>query len=380
MKRVVSPTIPYLACAALLTLGTWILYKAVTHFLHPGTTEMQRYVQLMVGGTLPEARPAEGWTLFLNSFGLAALIAGTSLAARLPRLALGMKFRAVGAWIIGAELYVIFVDGASAEAIGQGVCRHLEKLGVAQWAEARGWRLTAYELAILATLLGSLLVAGIALWATRRASGGLRGHAERRLRCFFKGSRPLLLLGAALIALFVLSQVPKDHPAAAPPAAPPAPVEERVRRKTAPLSPEERQAAAQKRAADERKAQATLKALEVSPPVWPVVLSSAAFFYLWWLALLLFDLAFVWNRYVRQGVALERLRSWKPLGATATANPKARCARWSKEDGRSGKPAATCAKAWARCGCALRAPMVPAHKITFRRVNAGTGSRSWMRE
>ena len=39
-----------------------------------------------------------------------------------------------------------------------------------------------------------------------------------------------------------------------------------------------------------------------STPFWPVVLSAAAFLYLWWLAIILFDLTFVWHRYIRQGV------------------------------------------------------------------------------
>src|SRR4029077_18093959 len=33
-----------------------------------------------------------------------------------------------------------------------------------------------------------------------------------------------------------------------------------------------------------------------------VVLSAAAFLYLWWLAIILFDLTFVWHRYIRLGV------------------------------------------------------------------------------
>ncbi len=37
-------------------------------------------------------------------------------------------------------------------------------------------------------------------------------------------------------------------------------------------------------------------------PFWLVVLSAAAFLYLWWLAIILFDLTFVWHRYIRQGV------------------------------------------------------------------------------
>jgi hypothetical protein len=36
---------------------------------------------------------------------------------------------------------------------------------------------------------------------------------------------------------------------------------------------------------------------------WPIVLGAIAFFYLWWLAALLFDLAFVWQRYVRYSMA-----------------------------------------------------------------------------
>ena len=38
--------------------------------------------------------------------------------------------------------------------------------------------------------------------------------------------------------------------------------------------------------------------------LWPVVLGAAGFFYLWWLATLLFDLVFVWHRYIRHGTAL----------------------------------------------------------------------------
>jgi hypothetical protein len=40
---------------------------------------------------------------------------------------------------------------------------------------------------------------------------------------------------------------------------------------------------------------------------WPVVLGGAAFFYLWWLATLLFDLVFVWQRYIRHSAVRERL-------------------------------------------------------------------------
>lgn len=43
-------------------------------------------------------------------------------------------------------------------------------------------------------------------------------------------------------------------------------------------------------------------------PVWPVVVSGLLFLYLWWLAALLFDLTFVWHRYIRHSVGVNRLR------------------------------------------------------------------------
>ena len=46
------------------------------------------------------------------------------------------------------------------------------------------------------------------------------------------------------------------------------------------------------------------------PPVWPVLLSGAAFLYLWWLAALIFDLGFVWQRYIRNSLANDRLMLW----------------------------------------------------------------------
>jgi hypothetical protein len=42
-------------------------------------------------------------------------------------------------------------------------------------------------------------------------------------------------------------------------------------------------------------------------PVWPVFFATAAFFYLWWLAALLFDLGFVWHLYIRHAGLLERM-------------------------------------------------------------------------
>jgi hypothetical protein len=59
-----------------------------------------------------------------------------------------------------------------------------------------------------------------------------------------------------------------------------------------------------------------LDKLETKQPetkaLWPLVLAAAAFLYLWWLGILIFDLAFVWHRYIRNSVALDHLQSWGP--------------------------------------------------------------------
>ena len=45
--------------------------------------------------------------------------------------------------------------------------------------------------------------------------------------------------------------------------------------------------------------------------LWPVFLAGAAFLYLWWLVALIFDLTFVWHRYIRKSVPVLEYRSQK---------------------------------------------------------------------
>ncbi|SAK44505.1 hypothetical protein AWB82_00656 [Caballeronia glebae] len=56
-------------------------------------------------------------------------------------------------------------------------------------------------------------------------------------------------------------------------------------------------------------------------PLWPVVLGGAFFLYAWWLAILIFDLAFVWHRYVRNSVALDTVRAWRENRCDAQPTP-----------------------------------------------------------
>ena len=56
-------------------------------------------------------------------------------------------------------------------------------------------------------------------------------------------------------------------------------------------------------------------------PIWPVFLAGAGFLYLWWLAIVLFDLTFVWHLYIRWSGAQKyidaRLHQPGPEGPSA---------------------------------------------------------------
>jgi hypothetical protein len=55
-----------------------------------------------------------------------------------------------------------------------------------------------------------------------------------------------------------------------------------------------------------------LAEMENAPPVWPIVVAGLMFIDLWWLGILMFDLTFVWHRYVREAVSVQVLRCWSP--------------------------------------------------------------------
>ena len=57
-------------------------------------------------------------------------------------------------------------------------------------------------------------------------------------------------------------------------------------------------------------------------PLWPILLGAAAFLFLWRLASLIFDLVFIWHRYIRHSGALKFLRH-AILPARATQEPPA---------------------------------------------------------
>lgn len=56
-------------------------------------------------------------------------------------------------------------------------------------------------------------------------------------------------------------------------------------------------------------------------PVWPLALAGLAFIYLWWLGMTLFDLAFVWHRYIRRAIAQKSMAQWQGGVAPAVEPP-----------------------------------------------------------
>jgi len=66
-----------------------------------------------------------------------------------------------------------------------------------------------------------------------------------------------------------------------------------------------------------------LRANQAGVPLWPVVLGALCFFYLWWLATLLFDLVFVWHRYIRHAAALASMVSLSTKGYETPSCAKA---------------------------------------------------------
>jgi hypothetical protein len=66
-----------------------------------------------------------------------------------------------------------------------------------------------------------------------------------------------------------------------------------------------------------------------SKPLWPVLLALAGFLYLWWLATLLLDLVLIWHGYIRNSLAMDRLRAlagWEEMSKKRRNKGKPRAA------------------------------------------------------
>jgi hypothetical protein len=307
-----SPALPYVLSSIMLVIGAYLLCKAVVNFTHPDDP-LTKYFLI----TAINVEPTPGVSreaLFLNTLGIAGLIAGTTLFARFPRLAAGWlwKFSGWVAFVIGCFLYGKLVSESSLRESGAVFICLAERLGI-------GSAISDTAIATAGIVLVALAVGVLGCWGTRR---GKQGDEDRRQRWFLKGMRPLILCGACAVALIVASQLyPHDFGLDTK-------LTTEEDNQLSQLSKENREII---KAAgfDRNELDQLLKAnpvrldkriarvkpfLTTRPPVWPVLLAAIGFLYLWWLATLIFDLAFVWQRYVRRSVANQRLREWGPQG------------------------------------------------------------------
>jgi hypothetical protein len=247
---------------------------------------------------------------------IAGFIAGITLLARLPRLAVGLRWFgwALLAFLAGCGSYWLVAPDSRLE------------IGMA----FRDFGENAPTLGVLG--LG-FVVALVSLLLVKLPSHEFArpGALARKHRWIFQGMRPLLVAGALAVALLIVAQM-LPHSALFP--------AERIELqrnsvfyKRGTLRPEEPEqwidrahlnredlnmlfypdaAKPPNYLPDHVKDVTDL--LRVHPPFWPVLLGGAAFLYLWWLAALIFDLAFIWQRYVRNSVANDRLREWQGYG------------------------------------------------------------------
>jgi hypothetical protein len=184
-----------------------------------------------------------------DAAGIACLLAGMTVVGRMPRLAnphLSLKwmFIALGIFALSAWGFCRLTNDASIQAMGK-----LPEFFIR--LRDPDWQSIGNETALKRCLIAlALMIALGAAWAGRRFVGSGCG----RWSC---GSKPLIILGGLTAVIMVLR----------------------------------------------------LLNIEGSggPSLWPVMLALAAFLYVWWLAILLFDLIFVWHRYVRHEVANQRM-------------------------------------------------------------------------
>lgn len=332
-----SPAIPYAASFLILLIGVFILYKAVHAYTHPNADALERLTRFRELGIEPPAgQTPTGMARAV--LGITGLIAGATLLARIPRLAIGscvpanwrqwtkqrmsrFKGRPPGpnwfiagivAFLIGALLYLIVPLAVRDELGGR----------LYDWG-LRGTWVATVGIIVLAAAAGWW-----GYWVTRPGDESL----DRRERWVGQGLRPLIACGIFAIGLIVLSQIIPRSPG--PPNfnkeqvnSLPDDVRDAIR--DARLTPDELNQLIMTQGTNwQTNLKTVAPILQSHPPIWPLLLGSLAFLYLWWLATLLFDLAFVWQRYTRRSVTNVRLHQWNPYGLSVRQDdesPDSRC-------------------------------------------------------
>ncbi|MSR62618.1 MAG: hypothetical protein EXS08_09270 [Planctomycetes bacterium] len=274
LARITSYLLPYVLCLALLATGVWLLHNAVL-----GDPLAQQSLKN------PEDLGAGNTTL--NVLMLTCLVAGMTVCARLARLMrlrgralfwqlAGLAGYGLGALSLGARPKLR--DWIGEGLIGWGKSPWAFVLVAAATVVACAVVLTSEEarrrgtraLACLAAIVGAawLLALGLAPQALLPWSAMLGTLGVTLVSWVLAFALPRLGLHAlvyygGVLALLSLGGILANG-AVAPSCAQP-------------------------------------------PSHWPLVAATAGFLYLWWLAALLFDLVFIWHRYICVGEGLEQM-------------------------------------------------------------------------
>jgi hypothetical protein len=225
---------------------------------------------------------------------------------RFPTLASGPTWTAAGmaAFVVSCLLYAAIVPHEVRDEIGANFSYLRNYVG--EWAQTFG-------------TFGVAAVAGMSGYLAMSRSVG---DTDRRQRWLLRGMRPLILCGAVAVGVIVLLQMmPRriNHRMLSESGL------STIRGEQVEVIQKANLTAGELKQVVDARGTNWMETLEkvnpvlaVHAPAWPVILAGVAFLYFWWLATLVFDLAFVWHRYIRHSVTNDRLRDWNPYGFSMT--------------------------------------------------------------
>ena len=264
-----SYAIPQALILAVLLAATYCLYRPVADVLHP------------------EGLPS--WTVVRDVTGIGLLLLGVTAAGRLPRLTQERRW-----WFISAALLVLSMVtyssvtcASSRWALGRAFAdsRMLDDLSRGGWA-------SGVPVLEPCSTDGASVEAAVAQAVKAGAASPEQVRRQRQADVAPATAGVLVVAGVlALMAGILASWSPRWGVRFCRCSARPA----RPRSCSTSCGPVPRRSA-----------------------FWPIVIGAGLFFYLWWLATLLFDLVFVWQRYMRHSAALTHVSTLSREGYKST--------------------------------------------------------------
>lgn len=239
----------YILAIGIAALGVYILYKTVGSYLGSASTPENQFVR--------------------NIAGLTSLLVGTTVWARVGQLSVAARWFWGGALLYTSCAYLSWLLLKDTVGTDTGVLRWFETL---PWAASFDSRFNLWigslALVVVIYVINSRFLRNLLRDRTHdltpRATVGSSSTGESRPKHIPKDRNTLRLMirigAAALLATAVVFE------------------------QTSSASP---------------------------GSLWPVLLAGGVFLYLWWLATLVFDLVFIWHRYIRGSGASEFLRAPK---------------------------------------------------------------------